>query len=98
MTREDGAAIDSFAFQLLSLPPPEGDGPAESEVTEGEVFLEADGCVLVEAENFASRTAWGCNWLVVPDEDPGDVFHYHFRGTGYLQALPDRTPTLGPSR
>ncbi|MHC4283293.1 MAG: hypothetical protein ACYSWZ_10035, partial [Planctomycetota bacterium] len=92
-TREDGAALDSFVFQLLSLPPPEGDGPVESKVTEDKVFPESDGRMVVEAEHFGSRTAWSCNWLMVPDETPGDVVHYKFRGTGYLQALPDRTPT-----
>ncbi|MHC4497531.1 MAG: protein kinase domain-containing protein [Planctomycetota bacterium] len=90
--REDGIAIDAFIFQLASLPAPEGDGPAESERSEGMVFLERDGRVVVEAEHFASRTALTRNWLVVPDEDAGDVAHRNFRGTGYVQVLPDRTP------
>jgi serine/threonine protein kinase len=92
--REDGVAVDALVFQLASLPPPEGAGPEESEMTEEMVFLESNGCVAVEAEHFTSRTPHGRNWLVVPDEDLGDVAHRNFRGTGYLQVLPDQTLKL----
>ena len=28
----------------------------------------------------------------MPQESPGDVVHLHYRGTGYIQCLPDTTP------
>ncbi|MHC4706876.1 MAG: tetratricopeptide repeat protein [Planctomycetota bacterium] len=85
----NGMAIDAFIFQLVSLPAPDGNGPPESQVTQEQIFLESNGRVVVEAEHFVRRTAFGGNWLVVPDEDPGDIGHLNFRGTGYIQALPD---------
>ncbi|MHC4478755.1 MAG: tetratricopeptide repeat protein [Planctomycetota bacterium] len=94
--REDGVAIDAFVFQLASLPDPERRGdPEESPMTKEKVFLESEGRVVVEAEHFASRTPMVRNWLVVPGEDAGDTAHVNFRGTGYVQALPDRDPTQG---
>jgi serine/threonine protein kinase len=100
--REDGAAIDAFVFQLSDLPEPIEYGPQESNVTEETVFLESEGRVVVEAENFTFRQPSGGNWLVVPDEDSGKIAYLNFRGTGYIQALPDtqllldRGP-IGPS-
>ncbi|MHC4617621.1 MAG: protein kinase domain-containing protein [Planctomycetota bacterium] len=93
-SREDGAAIDAFVLQLSDLPAPAGYGPEESEMTGEMIFLESGGQVVVEAEHFASRTPLSRNWLVVPDEDPGDIAHLHFRGTGYVQVLPDATAPL----
>jgi tetratricopeptide (TPR) repeat protein len=93
--REDGVAIDAFVFQLASLPAPEADGPPESERTEEMVFLERDGRAVAEAEHFADRTPFECSWLVVPGEDAGDTAHINFRGAGYVQALPDRSPSEG---
>jgi tetratricopeptide (TPR) repeat protein len=92
--REDGVAIDAFVFQLANLPEPEGDEP-ESEITDTTVFLDSNGRVVVEAEHFADRTPFECSWLVVPDEDAGDTEHLNFRGAGYVQALPDRSPSEG---
>ncbi|MHC4573182.1 MAG: protein kinase domain-containing protein [Planctomycetota bacterium] len=92
--REDGAAIDAFIFQLASLPAPTGYGPEESQIAEEMIFVESGGRVVAEAEHFSSRTPLGRNWLVVPDEGPGEVEHLNFRGTGYLQALPDASPPL----
>jgi tetratricopeptide (TPR) repeat protein len=89
--REDGAAIDALAFQLATLPAPKGQGPEESQVIKGRVFLEVGGQMVAEAENFSSRTPRKGNWLIIPGEDPGDVAHKNFRGAGYIQALPDRT-------
>jgi tetratricopeptide (TPR) repeat protein len=93
--REDGVAIDAFVFQLASLPAPEAKGPGESERTEEMVFIERDGRVVAEAEHFADRTPSECTWLVVPGEDAGDTAHINFRGAGYVQALPDRSPSEG---
>jgi serine/threonine protein kinase/tetratricopeptide (TPR) repeat protein len=91
--RKDGVAIDAFMFQLASLPAPQGDGPEESPMTKEKVFLSSDGRVVVEAEHFADRTPLECSWLVVPGEDGGDTAHINFRGTGYVQALPDMSPS-----
>jgi eukaryotic-like serine/threonine-protein kinase len=93
--REDGSAVDAFVLQLSSLPPPQGDGPPESEFTADKTFLEREGRIVGEAEHFATRvsTSGGLlRWLVVPQESPGDVVHLHYRGTGYIQSLPDATP------
>jgi serine/threonine protein kinase/Tfp pilus assembly protein PilF len=94
--REDGAAVDAFVFQLAALPAPEAEGPAESERTKEMVFVESDGRVVVEAEHFASRNALSRDWRIVPDEDAGDTNHRNFRGNGYIQVLPDRTPYREP--
>jgi tetratricopeptide (TPR) repeat protein len=91
----DGVAIDAFVFQLANLPEPDGDGPEESPMTKEKVFLESNGRVVVEAEHFADRTPFECTWLVVPEEDDGDTEHVNFRGAGYVQALPDRSPSQG---
>jgi len=91
----DGTALDAFVFQRADLPAPVGDGPEESRTTSSGVFLEENGRVTVEAEHYAARVSFdGGDWLVVPDEDPGDVAHHNFRGTGYLQVLPDSSRTL----
>ena len=65
---EYGRAIDAFVFQLSSLPAPAGDGPEESKMIPGGIFLESDGRVVAEAENFTSRPpATGVvDYLVVP--------------------------------
>ncbi len=94
----DGMAIDAFVFQLVSLPAPDGNGPPESQVTQEQIFLESNGRVVVEAEHFVHRTAFGGNWLIVPDEDPGDIAHLNFRGTGYIQVMPDRSPVTSQRR
>jgi tetratricopeptide (TPR) repeat protein len=92
--RDDGAAIDAFALQLSYLPVPTGDGPEESPVTGEMVFLESDGRVVVEAEHFTSRTPGTVgNWLIVPEEDAGEGLRRNFRGAGYVQAVPDTSPT-----
>jgi len=55
------------------------------------VFVESGGRVVFEAERFSSRTA-GPNheWLVVPEEAPGDPFEFaNYRGEGYAQILPE---------
>jgi tetratricopeptide (TPR) repeat protein len=93
--REDGVAIDAFVFQLTNLPAPDSDGPEESPMTKEKVFLESNGRVVAEAEHFADRTPSYCSWLVVPGEDAGDTAHVNFRGAGYVQALPDRSPSQG---
>jgi tetratricopeptide (TPR) repeat protein len=92
--REDGAAVDTFVLQLTNLPTPAADGPPESESTTNHIFLERGGRVVVEAEHFASRMAGQNNsrWLIVPTETRGDVEHLHYRGTGYIQFLPDSSP------
>jgi tetratricopeptide (TPR) repeat protein len=95
--QDDGVAIDAFVFQLAGLPAPEGDGPPESPMTKEKVFLESNGRVVVEAEHFTDRTPRECSWLVVPDEDAGDTAHINFRGAGYVQALPDRSPSQAQS-
>jgi len=90
----NGTALDAFVLQRSDLPAPVGDGPKESRATSAGVFVEEDGRVTVEAEHYAARaSSVGVDWLVVPDEDPGDVAHHNFRGTGYLQVLPDSSPT-----
>ena len=69
------------------------------------VFLESGGQVVVEAENFSSRTpdANGKNWLVVPDENPGAGPRIaNARAGKYIQSLPDNQtggaiPSLPPS-
>jgi tetratricopeptide (TPR) repeat protein len=93
--RKDGVAIDAFVFQLAGLPDPEGDGPEESPMTKEKVFLESNGRVVVEAEHFTDRTPFECAWVVVPGEDAGDTAHINFRGAGYIQALPDMSPSEG---
>jgi serine/threonine protein kinase/uncharacterized protein HemY len=92
--REDGAAIDAFVFQLSNLSEPAEYGPQESNMTVEKVFLESAGRVVVEAEKFTFRQPLNGDWLVVPDEDQGDIVHHNFRGTGYIQALPDTTTYL----
>ena len=90
---EDGAAVDAFVLQLTNLPPPQGDGPPESEIAGDKALLERDGIVVGEAENFSDRVdAPPRRWLIIPQELPGDVPHLHYRGKSYIQALPDRTP------
>ncbi|HEY2415095.1 MAG TPA: RHS repeat-associated core domain-containing protein [Pirellulaceae bacterium] len=53
-------------------------------------FTEVGGQVTVEAEHFTSRSS-GQNkdWNVVPGEDPGVNPAVNFRGTGFLQVLPE---------
>ena len=56
------------------------------------IFLEQSGQVVVEAENFTSRTgdSNGNNWFVVPDETTGaGPFISSARGGKYIQSLPD---------
>ncbi len=97
--RVDGAAIDTFVLQLSDLPAPTGDGPDESSSTPDNIFVESHGQVVVEAEHFSSRTTAGeMNWVVVPEEDRGVGDHSNFRGTGYVQVLPDRGATGSISR
>jgi len=66
----------------------------------GKTFLEQDGRVVVEAENYTSRATDGLhNWLIVPDESaPAGPFVANARGGKYVQCLPDAlTPGLGPT-
>lgn len=55
------------------------------------IFLEMAGQVVVEAETFSSREGFELkSWSIVPEESPGFPAEFNnFRGTGYVQALPD---------
>jgi tetratricopeptide (TPR) repeat protein len=93
-----GTAFDAAILQLTNLPAPTGDGPAESAIATDGAFLEQNGGVVFEAEHFASRTQGEAieapltiEWWVIPGEDPGDLAYLHYRGAGYVQALPDGT-------
>ena len=96
--REDGAAVDAFVFQLADLPAPQGDGPAESPITEQGIFLESDGRVVVEAEHFTRRKPNRRKWVIIPEEDANAssslCLFQNFRGQGYLQILPDFHNTM----
>ena len=92
---EDGVALDALVFQRSDLPAPEGEGPDESATAGAGLFLENGGRITLEAEHYGSRSSLeGAEWLVVPEEDVGDVPHHNFRGSGYLQVLPDESPTF----
>lgn len=67
------------------------------------VFIESGGQVVVEAENFSTRTPVNSqNWVRVPNEEMASPFLVpNSRGDGYIQALPDQGNTSfspsGPS-
>lgn len=90
--REDGAAVDALVLQLSSLPPPAEDGPAQSNMTDEQTFLEADGRIVAEAEHFASkRPGFGeTAWQIVPVGRDEESPYRNARGGGYVQVLPDR--------
>ncbi len=88
----DGAAVDALVLQLSSLPAPKADGPDESPTAEDGIFMESEGRIVVEAEHFTNRSQGDASWRKVPEEDSGDVKHLHFRGSGYIQFLPDQSP------
>ncbi len=54
-------------------------------------FTETGGQVVVEAEHFGARKAAadGHGWRVVPGEDAGVNPAVNFRGTGFLQVVPE---------
>ncbi len=53
------------------------------------VFFEKNGQVVVEAEQFQSRTSYGGDdWRIVPDETSGVASFANPRG-GYIQVVPD---------
>jgi hypothetical protein len=63
------------------------------------VNLESAGQVVIEAEDFTSRSNInGQRWEIVPGEAPGSPSEYaNYRGTGYIQLLPDlELGTWGP--
>ena len=61
------------------------------------VFFERNGQVVVEAEDFQSRTSVGAsNWLIVPDETSGVASFSNARGK-YIQVLPDNVLFNGNS-
>ncbi len=66
-----------------------GTSRVESEI----IFLESEtqaGQFVVEAETFSSRASADDEWLIIPQESPGFPFQFaNFRGTGYIQLLPD---------
>jgi hypothetical protein len=54
------------------------------------VFEEANGMVVVEAENYSAREQDAVHqWLVIPTEDPGPDTFANARGGQYIQALPN---------
>src|SRR5688572_809918 len=53
------------------------------------IFQETNGAVVVEAENFSSRTGTDAQWLIIPTEDPGPETFANARGGQYIQALPN---------
>jgi hypothetical protein len=73
----------------------------------GGAFQESGGQVVIEAEHLGSRMANAEDqlWLVVPFEDPGAGLFFGYRGTGFVQTLPDlggvgsppSSPTDGPT-
>ena len=63
------------------------------------VNIESAGQVVIEAEDFTSRSDInGQSWEIVPAESPGFPSEYaNYRGTGYIQLLPDlELGTWGP--
>ena len=62
-----------------------------SQVFATPIFIESGGQIVVEAETFSSRTpSTTAEWLIVPDESAGTPSQFtNFRGSGYIQALPD---------
>ena len=69
------------------------------------VYLEEGGRVTVEAEFFSNRTTSGAGglWTVKPGENSGTAIVdggpivSNFRGTGYVQTLPDALNPGGPN-
>ena len=98
-----GFALDALVFQLVSLPAPTGDGPDESERNDEKAFLETAGRVAVEAEHFSLRRQGVGNdrrWRLIPSEEPGIAPWTSFRGSGYVQFMPDiggRKRRISPS-
>ena len=69
----------------------------------GKAFLEQAGQVVMEAENFTARTsnAGETAWVIKPGENggittiDGGPIVANYRGTGYIQSLPDEDPAGG---
>jgi len=69
----------------------------------GKTFLEQGGRVVIEAENFTSRTSnpGETAWTIKPAENngtspqDGGPMIANYRGSGYLQTLPDEDPAGG---
>ncbi|MCP3904596.1 MAG: VCBS repeat-containing protein [Planctomycetes bacterium] len=59
--------------------------------------VEEDGRVVFEAEEFSARSPVisGHEWLIVPQESAGVAPRAVFRGTGYIQSLPDNNSNTG---
>lgn len=67
----------------------------------GKTFLEQAGQVVIEAENYTSRTLVAGDtdgWFIVPDErGPAGALASNARGGKYVQSLPDDVSAGGPT-
>ena len=91
--REDGAAIDAWAFQLNTLSPPIGNG---------NLYYESGGIVVGEAEIFSDRThnisgSSSNGWFVIPDESDSAGIFTNARENAFIQLLPDDNTWAGPN-
>ena len=74
--RETGAAIDTFIFQLSSLPVPTGDGPAETskvETTAAAFILDAQGIGAIQDDDAAPAAAAAAAQADLPGFDQLNV-------------------------